>query len=226
MLITIDDMLSADELAQARALLDGSAWTSGLATAGLQAARAKNNRQLPEDAEHLPALRRLVLGALQRNALFFTAALPRKILPPFFNRYGGAANHYGWHADNAMRAAPHGDYVRADVSATLFLSDPEEYDGGVLSVEDTFGEHGVKLKAGSLVLYPSSSIHQVTPVTRGERRACFLFIQSMVRDPGQRRLLFDMDMALLDLRDQLGESPPVVRLTGAYHNLLRRWAEA
>jgi len=224
MLITIDDVLNPDELARARDLLDRSPWASGLITAGPQAAQAKNNRQLPEDAEHLPALRRLVLGALQRNALFFTAALPLKILPPFFNRYGGEANHYGWHTDNAMRLSPDGGYVRADVSATLFLSEPEEYEGGVLTVEDTFGEHGVKLKAGSLVVYPSSSIHQVTPVTRGERQACFLFIQSMVRDPGQRRLLFDMDMALLDLREQLGETPPVVRLTGAYHNLLRRWA--
>ncbi len=224
MLITIDHVLTPDELAQARNLLDCSPWASGLITAGPQAAQAKNNLQLSEDAEHLPALRRLVLGALQRNALFFTAALPLKILPPFFNRYGGETNHYGWHTDNAMRLAPDGGYVRADVSATLFLSEPDEYEGGVLTIEDTFGEHGIKLKAGSLVVYPSSSIHQVSPVTRGERQACFLFIQSMVRDPGQRRLLFDMDMALLDLREQLGETPPVVRLTGAYHNLLRRWA--
>jgi len=226
MLITIDDVLTPEKLATARNLLAQCAWASGLITAGPQAAQAKNNQQLPEDAEHLPDLRRLVLGALNRSALFFTAALPRKILPPLFNRYGGDSNHYGWHVDNAMRRAPDGGHVRADVSATLFLSDPEEYEGGVLSIEDTFGEHGVKLKAGSLVVYPSSSIHQVTPVTRGERLACFLFIQSMVRDPGQRRLLFDMDMALLDLREQLGESGPVVRLTGSYHNLLRRWADA
>jgi PKHD-type hydroxylase len=226
MLITIDDVLTAEELAAARKLLAQSAWASGRITAGPQAAQAKNNQQLPEDAEHLPALRRLVLGALNRSALFFTAALPLKILPPFFNRYGGDSNHYGWHVDNAMRRAPDGGYVRADVSATLFLSDPEEYEGGVLSIEDTFGNHGVRLKAGSLVLYPSSSIHQVTPVTSGERVACFLFIQSMVRDPGQRRLLYDMDMALLELREQIGESNPVVRLTGTYHNLLRCWAES
>jgi PKHD-type hydroxylase len=226
MLITIDDVLTPGELAQARDLLDRSQWASGLITAGPQAAQAKKNRQLAEDAEHLPTLRRLVLGALNRSALFFTAALPLKILPPFFNRYGGEANHYGWHTDNAMRAAPDGGYVRADVSATLFLSEPDEYEGGVLTVEDTFGAHGVKLKAGSLVVYPSSSIHQVSPVTGGERLACFMFIQSMVRDPGQRRLLFDMDMALLDLREQLGESDPVVRLTGTYHNLLRRWADS
>ncbi len=226
MLITIDDVLTPEELATARELLAQSTWASGLITAGTQAAQAKNNQQLAEEAEHLPALRRLVLGALNRNALFFTAALPLKILPLFFNRYGGDTNHYGYHTDNAMRAAPDGGYVRADVSATLFLNEPDEYDGGVLTIADTFGEHGVKLKAGSLVVYPSSSIHQVSPVTRGERLACFMFMQSMVRDFGQRRLLFEMDMALLDLREQMGESDPVVRLTGTYHNLLRRWAEA
>ncbi len=226
MLITLDDVLTPEELASARALLAQSIWASGRITAGTQAAQAKNNQQLPEQAEHLPALRRLVLGALQRNALFFTAALPLKILPPFFNRYGGDTNHYGYHTDNAMRADPDGGYVRADVSATLFLNEPDEYDGGVLTIADTFGEHGIKLKAGSLVVHPSCSIHQVSPVTRGERLACFLFIQSMVRDPGQRRLLFDMDMALLDLREQLGETAPVVHPTGTYHNLLRRWAQA
>lgn len=224
MLITIDDVLTTEELASARTLLAASSWASGLITAGNQAAQAKNNLQLAEDAEHLPALRRLVLGALHRNAQFFTAALPLKILPPFFNRYGGETNHYAWHTDNAMRIAPDGSYLRADLSATLFLSDPAEYDGGELIIEDTFGNHGVKLKAGSLVLYPSSSIHQVTPVTRGQRSACFMFIESMVRDPGQRRLLYDMDMALLELRTQMGEIAPVVRLTGSYHNLLRRWA--
>ncbi len=227
MLLTIDDVLTPDELDAARALLAQSPWTSGRVTAGTQAAQAKQNLQIPEDAPSLPALRRLVLGALNRNALFFSAALPLKILPPFFNRYAGAENRYGYHTDNAMRMMPDGSgYVRADVSATLFLSAPEDYDGGELVIEDTFGTHGVKLKAGSLVLYPSSSIHQVTPVTRGERLACFLFLQSMVRDPGQRRLLFDMDMALMDLRTQGGESEPAVRLTGVYHNLLRRWAES
>ena len=227
MLLTIDDVLTPDELDAARALFAQSPWTSGRVTAGTQAAQAKQNLQIPEDAPSLPALRRLVLGALNRNALFFSAALPLKILPPFFNRYAGAENRYGYHTDNAMRMMPDGSgYVRADVSATLFLSAPEDYDGGELVIEDTFGTHGVKLKAGSLVLYPSSSIHQVTPVTRGERQACFLFLQSMVRDPGQRRLLFDMDMALMDLRTQGGESEPAVRLTGVYHNLLRRWAES
>jgi len=150
------------------------------------------------------------------------------VLPPFFNRYAGQANTYGWHTDCAMRMVPGGGagYVRSDVSATLFLSDPQDYDGGELTIEDTFGTHSVKPPAGSLVLYPSSSIHAVTPVTHGERLACFMFMQSMVRDAGQRRLLFDMDMALLQLREQVGEVDAVVRLTGTYHNLLRQWAES
>ncbi len=227
MLITIDNVLSEEALATARRLLRASQWTSGQSSAGIQAAQVKNNQQLPEDAEHLAALRNLVLDALNRSPMFFTAALPLKILPPFFNRYTGDTNTYGFHVDNAMRLVPgsHGTYVRADVSATLFLSDPLYYDGGVLTFVDTFGTHGVKLQTGSMVVYPSSSIHAVTPVTRGERMACFLFLQSMVRDPGQRRLLYDMDMALLKLRSELGETPPVVQLTGTYHNLLRRWAE-
>lgn len=227
MLITIDNVLTPAELSTARELLARSSWSSGQITAGLQAARAKNNEQLAENAEHLPALRRLVLQALNRNATFFTAALPLKILPPFFNRYSGDSNYYGFHTDNAMRQMPDGSgYVRADVSATLFFSEPDEYEGGLLTIEDTFGQHGLKLKAGSMVVYPSTSIHEVAPVTAGERVACFMFMQSMVRDPGQRRMLYDMDMALLDLREAHGDSDPVVRLTGCYHNLLRRWADS
>ena len=228
MLITIDNVLNADELAAARAALGRSPWVSGLTTAGAQAAQVKNNHQLDENAEGLSALRQLVLDALNRAPLFFAAALPLKILPPFFNRYAGQENAYGWHTDCAMRRVPGspGNYIRADVSATLFLSEPDDYDGGVLTVADTFGTHGVKLKAGSLVVYPSSSIHAVTPVTRGERISCFMFMQSMVRDPGKRRLLYDMDMALLKLRQEVGESAAVVELTGTYHNLLRRWAES
>ena len=226
MLITIDDVLTAEELAEGRALLARAPWVSGLVTAGTQAATVKNNQQIPEDTPELARLRQLVLTALNRNALFFTAALPLKILPPFFNRYTGDSNHYGFHTDNAMRAMPDGSgYVRADVSATLFFSDPDDYEGGVLTVEDTFGSHGVKLKAGSMVVYPSSSIHEVSPVTRGERVSCFMFMQSMVRDAGERRTLFDLDMALLGLRQAHGETPDVVRLTGIYHNLIRRWAE-
>lgn len=225
MLLTIDNVLTPDELTRARALIAESRWADGNLTAGTQAAQVKRNEQLPDDAPHLPALRRLVLDALGRNALFFSGALPLKVLPPFFNRYGGASNAYGEHVDNAMRRSGEG-YVRADVSATLFLSEPDDYDGGVLTISDTFGRHGVKLAAGSLVLYPSASVHEVTPVTRGERVACFMFIQSMVRDPLQRRLLFDLDMALLELRQQLGEMAPVVKLTGVYHNLLRQWADS
>lgn len=228
MLVTLDNLLSTEALATARRLLQQSEWASGHSTAGLQAAQVKNNQQLPENAPHLSALRSLVLDALHRSPLFFAAALPLKVLPPFFNRYSGNSNAYGFHTDNAMRLVPDqpGVYVRADVSATLFLSDPQDYDGGVLTLQDTFGTHGIKLPAGSLVLYPSSSIHAVTPVTRGERVCCFLFLQSMVRDPGKRRLLYDMDMALLTLRSAVGETEPVVQLTGTYHNLLRRWSES
>lgn len=227
MLVTIDNVLTQDELATLRELLAEADWQSGLATAGPQAAQAKNNSQVAENAAQLPQLRQIVLAALQREALFFAAALPLKILPPFFNRYSGSANHYHFHTDNAMRLVPGqaGNYVRCDVSATLFLSDPQDYDGGELQIEDTFGTHAVKLNAGSLVLYPSSSVHAVSPVTRGERQACFMFMQSMVRDAGQRRLLYEMDMALLSLREEIGEHDAVVRLTSTYHNLLRQWAE-
>jgi PKHD-type hydroxylase len=228
MLIIIDKVLTPDELATARKLLEQSEWCSGAVTAGPQAAAAKNNLQLADDAQHLPALRQLVLTALNRSPTFFAAALPLKVLPPFFNRYAQTTNAYGFHTDCAMRMLPDhsAGYVRADISATLFLSDPQDYDGGELTIDDTFGTHSVKLPAGSLVLYPSSSIHAVTPVTRGARVACFMFMQSMVRDPGQRRLLYDMDMALLQLRQDIGEVDAVVRLTGTYHNLLRRWADS
>ncbi len=225
MLITIDALLTPEEVADAQLLLREAGWVDGRVTAGTQAAQVKNNQQLPDDAPQLPALRRLVIQALARNATFFAAALPLNILPPFFNRYAGTSNAYGSHVDGAMRQAPDGRYVRSDLSATLFLSAPESYDGGELSITDTFGTHRIKLPAGSMVLYPSSSVHEVTPVTHGERSACFMFIQSMVRDEGQRRLLYEMDMALLKLRESVGESEAVVQLTGSYHNLLRRWAE-
>ena len=226
MMQIVPDLLTAEQLAEARSLLAKARWVDGKVTAGTQAATVKNNQQLPEDAAEIGALRHMVLSALNRSALFFTAALPSRILPPFFNRYSGEMNHYGAHVDNAMRMLPDGGgYVRADVSATLFLSEPDEYEGGELIVEDTFGSHAVKLKAGSLVLYPSSSLHQVTAVTKGQRTACFMFIQSMVRDSGKRRLLYDMDMSLMQLRHSVGETEPLVHLTGVYHNLLRRWAE-
>lgn len=228
MLIVIDCLLSSSEIESARRLIASTRWVDGAQTAGVQAAQVKNNQQIADDAPELPALRQLVLEGLQRSALFWTAALPLKILPPQFNRYTDTSNSYGAHTDCAMRSLPEtqGQYVRSDISATLFLSDPEEYEGGVLTLEDTFGNHGVKLAAGSLVLYPSSSVHAVTPVTKGERLACFMFIQSMVRDPVQRRLLYNMDMALLKLREEWGENPALVELTGCYHNLLRQWAES
>lgn len=226
MLLQIPHVLNAEELAQIHALIAEADWVDGRVTAGRQAAIVKNNQQLPEQAVQMAALRKIVLTALNRNPLFFSAALPLKILPPFFNRYAGDTNAYGFHVDNAMRIMPDGSgYVRADVSATLFLSEPDEYDGGELVIDDTFGTHGIKLPAGSIVVYPSSSVHQVTPVTRGQRIACFLFIQSMVRDSAKRRLLYDMDMSLIDLRAKVGEIEPVVQLTGTYHNLLRRWSE-
>ena len=226
MLLQIPQVLNKEELAQVKSLLADADWVDGRVTAGLQAAMVKNNQQLPEQAAQMAMLRKIVLSALNRNPLFFSAVLPLKILPPFFNRYAGKTNTYGFHVDNAMRMMPDGSgYVRADVSATLFLSEPDEYDGGELVIDDTFGTHGLKLPAGSIVVYPSSSVHQVTPVTRGQRVACFMFIQSMVRDPVKRRLLYDMDMSLVDLRANVGEIAAVVQLTGTYHNLLRRWTE-
>ncbi len=226
MIVTIDPLLNADELATARALLASAHWSDGRITAGAQAALAKHNQQLAENEPATAPLRNLVLQALSHSATFFAAALPLKILPPFFNRYAGDANAYGAHVDGAMRQGPDGRYVRTDLSATLFLSDPDSYDGGELLIEDTFGIHRFKQAAGSLVLYPSSSVHQVTPVTHGERLASFMFMQSMVRDEGQRRLLYEMDMALLRLRESVGEIDAVVQLTGTYHNLLRQWADS
>lgn len=224
MLLTIDDVLFPAEVQRARTLLDAARWARGPHTAGTQAATVKDNEQLEAADPLMPELRHLVLDALNRNALFFSAALPHRILPPYFNRYGGSSNRYGRHVDGAIRQAPDGTALRADISATLFLSEPDEYEGGVLTIVDTFGTHGIKLPAGGLVLYPSSSVHEVTPVTRGQRVACFMFIESLVREPTQRRLLFDMDMALVRLREAHGESEPIVQLTGAYHNLLRGWA--
>lgn len=225
MLLTIDGVLTPQELSTVRALLSQARWASGSATAGMQAATVKNNEQVEEGSPPLAQAREIVLTALNRNALFFSAALPARILPPFFNRYRGQTNHYGPHVDGAVRRGGDGRWLRTDVSATLFLSDPASYDGGELTVHDTFGAHRVKLAAGAMVVYPSSSVHEVAPVMRGERLACFMFIESLVRDPLARRVLFDLDMALVELRAQLGETPPLVRLTGVYHNLLRRWAQ-
>ncbi|WP_338845712.1 Fe2+-dependent dioxygenase [Massilia sp. W12] len=228
MLLTLPDVLSPGQVRQARTLLSQARWEDGANSAGSQAAAVKANRQLAADAAELPALRAMVLQALQGHAQFFAAALPRHILPPMFNRHSGDLNHYGAHADCALHALPGGGWLRADLSATLFLSEPDDYQGGALRIHDTFGVHDVKLPAGSLVLYPSSSIHEVQAVTGGERLACFMFIQSLVRDAGQRRLLYEMDMALLSLRAQAQDASAqaaLTALTGTYHNLLRMWGE-
>ena len=236
MILFIDDVLSASELAQARKMLSGAAWEDGKPGAGEQARQVKNNEQLPHDSAASRAIREMVLQGLERQPVFFSATLPKRIFPPRLNRYRGASNHYGKHIDGAVRYAPAalGDgvsgsaavqRVRTDVSCTLFLSDPASYDGGELCICDTFGEQSVKLPAGHLVLYPGSSLHQVKPVTRGERLACFFWIESMVRCDEQRRLLYELDMNLLALRQQRGESEETTVLTGVYHNLLRMWAD-
>jgi PKHD-type hydroxylase len=225
MLLQIPEVLSAAEVAQARKLLDQAGWVDGKVTAGHQSARAKDNMQLPESDPVAQQLGDQVLTALQRSPMFMAAALPAKVFPPLFNRYQGGQS-FGTHVDNAIRqVAGTGHRVRTDLSATLFFAPPEEYDGGELLVEDTYGVHSVKLPAGHLVLYPSSSLHHVQPVTRGARLASFFWIQSMVRDDGERTLLFDLDMAIQRVGSEAPDNPSVVQLTGVYHNLLRRWAE-
>jgi PKHD-type hydroxylase len=226
MLLRVPEVLSPAELARCRAIVEGADWADGKITAGTQSEQVKNNRQLAEDAEASHAARAIVLDALGRSALFITGALPKKTYPPLFNRYDGASNAFGNHIDNSVRTSPiTGAWVRTDLSATLFLSEPSDYDGGELVIEDTFGSQSVKLAAGDLILYPASSVHRVEPVTRGCRLAAFFWVESMVRDDAQRRLLFDLDMSILTLRQTDGDTPPVVKLTGCYHNLLRMWAD-
>jgi PKHD-type hydroxylase len=225
MLLTIPDVLTADQVATARDQLTSADWTDGRVTAGPQSARVKNNRQLPEDHPAARALGELILGALQRNPLFISAALPQRIFPPLFNQYEGG-HAFGSHVDNAIRQVPGTSFrIRTDVSATLFLSQPDEYDGGELDVEDTYGVHTVKLPAGHMVLYPSTSLHHVRPVTRGARIASFFWIQSLVKDDAERTLLFDLDTAIQRVSAEAPDHPAAVQLTGVYHNLLRRWAE-
>jgi PKHD-type hydroxylase len=229
MLLRVPEVLSAEAIKRCRQIIESAEWADGKITAGTQSEQVKNNRQLPEDAPASQAARAIVLEALSKSALFITGALPKKTFPPLFNRYDGGSNAFGNHIDNSVRTSKAtGLWVRTDLSCTLFLSEPDEYDGGELVIEDTFGTQSVKLAAGDLILYPSSSVHRVEPVTRGCRLASFFWIESMVRDEAQRRLLFDLDMALLSLRasaDSSGDSEPVVKLTGCYHNLLRMWAE-
>ena len=226
MLIRIPAVLSSEALARARELLDGAPWEHGEATAGVQASMVKNNLQLPATCAQAVALQALVLGALERHPLFFSATLPKQVFPPMFNRYEGQNNAYGDHVDKAVRYVPgSGLRVRTDISCTLFLAEPDSYDGGDLVIADTFGEQRIKLAAGDAVVYPGTSVHRVEPVTRGARLASFFWIESMVRSDEQRRLLHDMDRALMRLRSRDGESEEAVALTGTYHNLLRLWAD-
>lgn len=227
MLLHIPDVLTADQVAQFRTRLDAAPWGDGRVTAGHQSSRAKDNAQLPEDSAEARELGAQVLDALARNSTFFSAALPKRIYPPLFNRYAGGQS-FGFHVDNAVRydrSRGGADPIRTDLSATLFLSAPEEYDGGVLVIEDTYGTQQVKLPAGHLVLYPGTSLHRVTPVTRGARVASFFWIQSLLREDAQRRLMFDLDVSIRTLTRDVPEHPSLVQLTGVYHNLLRRWSE-
>jgi PKHD-type hydroxylase len=225
MLLSIPDVLTSEQVAQARQLLEQAEWVDGRVTAGHQSALAKDNLQLPEGHPAAVQLGETILAALGQNALFISAALPSKVFPPLFNRYT-VGQFFGNHVDNAIRqvtGTPH--RIRTDLSATLFLSQPDEYDGGELLVEDTYGVHSVKLPAGHLILYPSTSLHNVRPVTRGARLASFFWIQSMVRDDGKRTLLFDLDVAIQRIGSDAPDHPTIVQLTAVYHNLLRRWAE-
>ena len=227
MMLSIPDVLTAEQVAYCRQVMDDAAWIDGNATSGHQSALAKNNMQLPEDSPAARQLGGLVLDALEKAPLFISAALPLKVFPPLFNRYAGGQS-FGLHVDNAIRAMRDADFrIRTDLSCTLFLAGPNEYDGGELIVEDTYGSHSVKLPAGHMVLYPSTSLHRVAPVTRGARIASFFWLQSMVRDDGERLLLFQLDSNIQQLAAEKSHADPVVvQLTGLYHNLLRRWADS
>jgi PKHD-type hydroxylase len=227
MLIEIPDLLNADEVARVRGLIDGAEWIDGNATSGPQSALAKRNEQLPEGSAAAREAGAAILDALGRSPLFVAAALPLKVFPPLFNRYAGG-QQFGTHVDNAVRIQRGSDFrLRSDLSMTVFLEDPANYDGGELTIEGTFGAQSVKLPAGHAILYPSSSLHRVEPVTRGARMASFFWLQSMVRDDGARRILFEMDQAVQRLAVELGnDDRSVIELTGVYHNLLRRWADA
>ena len=224
MLLHIPDVLTGEQLADIRGKLDAAQWTDGRETVGAAGARVKHNLQLPDASPLRRDLGETILVALARNALFFSAALPLKYLPPRFNRYTGGGS-YGFHVDGAVMNLSHGEQLRSDVSCTLFLNEPGEYDGGELVVSDTYGEHVVKLPAGDVIVYPSSSLHKVTPVTRGARLASFFWVQSMIRDDARRRMLFEMDASIETLRRAGADPGAVLQLTGVYHNLLRQWAE-
>ncbi len=225
MMLHIPNVLSPEQVQVLRARLDAADWLDGKATVGEQGAKAKNNRQLAEHGDLSRDLGAVVLEAVKKSDLFFAAALPLRIVSPLFNRYEGGET-YGLHVDGAMRPLPGGDgWLRTDLSCTLFLSVPEDYDGGELEVVDTYGTHAVKLPAGDLILYPSTSLHQVMPVIRGARVCSFFWLQSLIREDARRQMLFDLDMTIRALRGQLGDSAEVLSLTAHYHNLLRQWAE-
>ena len=225
-LYSIPDLLQPQELQEARRLLEDAPWQDGRGSAGSQAAQVKNNEQLPRSCPAAQAIQASVRGALDRSTMFFSIALPRRVFPPHVNRYGAQRNHYGAHVDNAIRlTAESGQAMRTDLSATVFLNDPQDYDGGELLIGNGLAQRCIKLPAGHMVLYAGNSVHQVTPVTRGHRIAAFFWIQSMVRDDTQRELLHDLDMSILDLRSAHGDDATSVALTGTYHNLLRMWAE-
>ena len=228
MLVAVPAVLSPDQLSEVRQLVEAGDWKDGKATAGQQSELAKRNLQLPSSDANAQAAGKIVMDALANNGLFMSAALPHRVFPPLFNRYDAGAGHgFDKHVDNAIRyLEDKSNRIRTDLSATLFLADPEDYDGGELIVEDTYGEHSVKLPAGDMVLYPSTSLHRVELVTRGSRVASFFWIQSMVRDDGQRALLLEMDASIRTLAANVGDKDPsIVSLTGTYHNLLRRWAD-
>lgn len=224
MLLKISEVLTKAQVQEAKQIMLAADWTDGRVTAGYQSGKAKNNLQLPEDSEAARQLGDIILAALAKNSLFMSAALPLKIFPPLFNCYQNGQS-FGVHVDNAIRQVPGAPVkVRTDISMTLFISEPEEYEGGELIIEDTYGTQKVKLPAGDMVLYPSTSLHRVTPVTQGRRLASFFWLQSMISSDERRSLLFDMDMAIQSLRNALDDSPEIVQLTGVYHNLIRQWA--
>ena len=225
MLLTIPNVLTAEQVAEARKILDAAEWVDGKVTAGYQSARAKDNVQIPEGHPAAKQVGEMILKALGKNPLFLSAAVPLQVFPPLFNRYSGGQS-FGTHVDNAIRQVPGTPHrIRTDLSATLFFAAPDEYDGGELCVEDTYGVKSVKLPPGHMVLYPATSLHHVKPVTRGARLCSFFWIQSMIRDDGHRSLLFDLDLALQRLNRDHPNHPSAVQITGVYHNLLRQWAE-
>ncbi|MFT2092438.1 Fe2+-dependent dioxygenase [Paraglaciecola sp. 2405UD69-4] len=225
MLIKVPNVLSPEQVQHAKQIMLDADWTDGNVTAGYQSSQAKNNLQLPENSEAARSLGDMILLALSKSSVFMSAALPNKIFPPLFNCYQGGQS-FGTHVDNAIRQVPGTPVkVRTDISMTLFISEPEEYEGGELVIEDTYGSQKVKFAAGDMVLYPSTSLHHVTPVTKGRRLASFFWLQSMIASDEKRRILFDMDTAIQGLRQSVQDSPEIVQLTGVYHNLLRQWAQ-